>query len=77
MRKKYNQLFKEWIIKAQEDEKAVKALLREKVSFSVACFLSQQIAEKSLKAFLVANNKEAPKIHQLERLIGLCAKIKS
>ena len=75
MTAKYNKLFKEWIVRAQDDEVAAQTLLKEKVSFGVSCFLSQQVAEKSLKAFLVANNKEFPKIHQIERLIGLCSDI--
>lgn len=65
----------EWLKKSQEDEEAVKALSKEKVSFSVICFLSQQIAEKCLKAYLAEYDLRIPKIHQLEKLLGECKKI--
>jgi len=37
--------------------------------------LSQQLAEKCLKAYLAENNLRVPKIHQLEKLLGECKKI--
>ena len=42
---------------------------------STACFLSQQMAEKYFKAFLIAKNREFPKIHLLDSLLELCIKI--
>ena len=36
------------------------------------CFLSQQIAEKYLKAFLISQELKFPKIHQLDLLLGRC-----
>jgi len=38
----------------------------------VVCFLCQQAAEKYLKAFLVYNDQEPPKTHDLTELTKLC-----
>jgi HEPN domain-containing protein len=38
-----------------------------------ACFACQQSVEKLLKAFLLAHNAVPPKIHDLVRLVGMCA----
>ena len=65
----------QWLRKAQDDELAINAILKEKVSFATVCFLSQQLAEKCIKAYLAENNKKILKIHQLERLLGICAEI--
>jgi len=65
----------EWIRKAQDDELSIKAILKEKGAPSTVCFLSQQMAEKFLKAYLINKQREFPKIHHLERLLGLCKEI--
>ena len=39
------------------------------------CFLSQQAAEKALKAFLLYNDVEAPYTHDLSELCKACIKI--
>lgn len=62
----------EWLRKAQNDEFAVQAIIKENVSYEVACFLAQQVAEKCLKAYLAEHDKRIPKIHQLEKLLGDC-----
>jgi len=72
-----NKLKLEWIRKAEEDELSIKVILKENGAPSTACFLSQQMAEKYLKAFLIASNKEFPKIHLLDSLLELCIKIDS
>lgn len=63
----------EWLKKAQEDSLAAEHLIKDKISFGVVCFLSQQAAEKSLKAFLAYQNAEIPKIHHLGKLLLLCS----
>lgn len=65
-------IFQEWFEKADEDELSINAILTEKGAPSTACFLSQQMAEKYLKGFLVYRKKEFPKIHQLEKLLNTC-----
>ena len=74
--KKNLSLFKEWILAAQDDEKAVSAILKEE-SFppNPVCFFSQQIVEKILKGFLVFSGVDFPKIHRLEKLLILCKDI--
>ncbi|MDP2642464.1 MAG: HEPN domain-containing protein [Candidatus Peregrinibacteria bacterium] len=67
---------KEWLKKAHQDEISVLALLKNNIgSPSVVCFLSQQMAEKLLKAYLVHKVKDFPKIHQLDRLVKMCTEI--
>ena len=41
----------------------------------IICYLSQQSAEKMIKGFLVANDVEPPKIHDLRRLCEICISI--
>ena len=66
------ELFHKWVAKAEEDLLAAANLLgHEAVLASVICFHSQQAAEKYLKAFLALHGKAAPRIHDLEALIGL------
>jgi len=70
------QLAKEWFLKAQDDELSIIDILEDKKgSPNTVCFLSQQMAEKYLKGFLVFHQKRFPKIHHLDTLINLCKKI--
>lgn len=69
-------LTKEWIKKAEEDELTVQSLLKHRDGApSSVCFISQQIAEKYLKACLVFHKKKFPKTHLLEHLLELCLDI--
>lgn len=64
---------KEWIKRATEDELSAEVILKEEGgSPNTVCFLSQQMAEKHLKAFLVYNKKWYPRIHPLDKLWELC-----
>ncbi len=58
----------EWFKKAGDDEISIKAILIGGGGFSTACFLSQQLAEKYLKGFLVFHSKTFPKVHDLLEL---------
>lgn len=58
----------EWIAKAEEDELSVNAILSGGGHASTACFLSQQMAEKSLKAALAFYAKPLRKVHDLLQL---------
>ena len=53
-----------WLRQAKADLKAAKANLDNGI-FYVAAFLSQQCAEKSLKAFLLEKTREIPQTHNL------------
>lgn len=63
----------EWFKKASEDELSARAILKNREGApGTVCFLSQQMAEKYLKAYLVYKSKSFPKVHQLDRLVRLC-----
>jgi HEPN domain-containing protein len=76
--KKNPQLAKEWFLRAQDDELSIKDILEDRQgSPNTVCFLSQQMAEKYLKGFLVFHRKRFPKIHHLDKLLNLAKKIDS
>ena len=75
MKKNNKNLAQEWFEKAKDDERSIEAILKNGGSFSTACFLSQQMAEKYLKGFLVYHNKRFPKIHDLLDLSRRCEEI--
>jgi len=58
---------KPWFRKAEEDELSARATLKEGHP-STVCFLSQQMAEKYLKALLIAHSTRFQKIHDLLQL---------
>lgn len=65
--------WEKWFLKGEQDEHSAKDLLvNEMGSPSTICFLSQQMAEKFLKGYLVEKQKRFPKIHQLDALRKLC-----
>ncbi|MDP2945921.1 MAG: HEPN domain-containing protein [bacterium] len=74
-----NKIVREWFLSAQDDEWLIENTIKEDKDWppNPICFLSQQLAEKSLKGFLAFSKQEAPKAHQLEELIKLCAKVDS
>ena len=65
----------EWFSKAGDDYKSAKVVLEEGGYYGTTCFLSQQIAEKYLKGFLVFHNKKFQKIHDLVKLLNECKKV--
>jgi HEPN domain-containing protein len=64
-----------WLEKAAEDLNTVEILWDEDGPNTVICFHCQQCAEKALKSFLVAQKKEPPKTHDLEKLLSLATEI--
>lgn len=62
-----------WLRKAESDLVNAEMCLTAGRSFDTACFHAQQAAEKFLKAYLTAHRIEFPFIHNLEKLIELCA----
>ena len=50
------------------------ANIREEIWYG-ACFTAEQVAEKSLKAFLISRDKSVVKIHDLNALLARCAAI--
>ncbi|MDP8240561.1 MAG: HEPN domain-containing protein [Candidatus Hatepunaea meridiana] len=65
-----------WFDRADEDLMTVNTLLtHEKRATSAICFHSQQLAEKALKAYLIAHGKHIERTHDLTRLVDLCAEL--
>ncbi len=67
-------LVDEWVEKAEGDFNAAgrELRVRKNPAYHVSCFLSQQSAEKYLKALLERQNQYTPKIHRLIDLLELC-----
>lgn len=63
--------------KAESDLTTAKLCLDSGLSLDASCFHSQQAAERALKAYLVSQSIEAPRIHNIEKLAGLCESIDS
>jgi HEPN domain-containing protein len=65
-----------WIGKADNDFLSAQYLAKNlhPAPIEVICFHCQQAAEKYLKCFLVYNDQEPPKIHDLVELAKLCGK---
>ena len=68
------EITKEWVDKADDDFYSAELLLHsgEHPMPGNSCFHSQQCAEKYLKAFLVENEIDFPRTHQLMVLLELC-----
>lgn len=62
-----------FIRKAESDLDNAVTCLTANRALDTVCFHSQQAAEKMLKAYLTAHSIEYPFIHNLEKLIDLCA----
>lgn len=66
----------EWIDRAVEDEASAAGILSHKEGApSTVCFLSQQLAEKSLKALLLYHDIPPPKVHDLLQLETLASSL--
>ncbi len=69
-----DQLWQEWVKKADENELNIKSILKHRDGTSNwVGFLAQQMAEKYLKALLVFHKRGYPKIHDLLRIASLIA----
>jgi HEPN domain-containing protein len=63
-----------WLRLAREDLAAARHLANAAhLPHRVACLLAQQAAEKAVKAVLVAEDMDPPKLHDLRRLLERCA----
>jgi len=64
-----------WIQRAENDILTARHLAENMrpVPMEIVCFHCQQAAEKYLKAFLIWNNQEPPKTHDLIELAKLCS----
>jgi HEPN domain-containing protein len=66
-------LVRGWLLKAKSDIANAEMCLASNQALDTACFHAQQAAERSLKAYLIANDIDFPFIHNLEKLLELCA----
>jgi HEPN domain-containing protein len=64
-----------WLRKADSDLANAELCLAAGKSLDTACFHCQQAAEKSLKAYLIANKAEFPFVHDLKRLLDVCSRL--
>lgn len=63
-----------WLQKAESDLAAAELCIAAGKALDAACFHCQQTAEKSFKAWLVARETAFPFVHDLGKLLTLCAK---
>jgi HEPN domain-containing protein len=77
MNDELREYIKNWLFRANEDLAVCKELLKmDSLSFnSSICFHAQQSVEKFLKAFLVANEIDFPKTHDVDFLLIECKKL--
>jgi|SRR3989344_1035187 len=69
---KYEADVKNWLLKAEEDLKWARSTLRGRF-YTQVCFVAQQVAEKSLKAFLLSCDVVPLKTHSLPVLLKECS----
>ncbi|GMO25926.1 MAG: hypothetical protein Pg6A_13230 [Termitinemataceae bacterium] len=72
-----NEELRQWFEKADHDLLAAEylATMHYPRPDEIICVHCQQAAEKYLKGFLFQNNVEPPKIHNLQKLLGLCEEL--
>lgn len=72
-----NALAAEWVQKAEGDLNTAGRELRARhhPNYDAGCFHAQQSAEKYLKAFLVTQDIDPPRTHNLVALLGLCVSL--
>lgn len=68
-------LAKEWFDSVNSDFSYAEVGLKEEKIFPQIAFLSQQVAEKFLKGYLILNGVEPSRIHELPKILGECVKI--
>jgi len=67
----------EWLQIAYDDYDSAKFLYDNKTPkpLEIICYHCQQAAEKALKAFICAHDKDIPKTHEVKRICKQCAEI--
>ena len=68
-------LVHEWLKYSQNDLISAKHLYEDlhPKQTEISCYLSQQCAEKALKGYILYNDTEPPKTHNLVELCQICA----
>lgn len=72
-----NDYLKNWIFRANEDIAVIENLFKSEPELfaSSICYHAQQAVEKFLKAYLVFQNIDFPKTHDLDFLLLECKKV--
>lgn len=65
-------LVQEWISKADEDTEFATSVMEVSHHYAQICFHFHQAAGKYLKAYIIANDLEFKRIHDLPVLLNLC-----
>ena len=73
MKKSRADLARGLLRKSDSDLENARTCLAAGRALDTICFHAQQAAEKALKAYLVAHDVEFPYIHNVEKLIAVCA----
>ena len=63
---------KRWMEQAEHDFQSAKNNLEKVAFYSDACFMSEQAAQKALKAYLFFKGKRYIPIHSVNELVNLC-----
>jgi HEPN domain-containing protein len=66
------QIIREWLDKADEDFDFAESVLEDSSFYAQICFHFHQAVEKYLKAFIVGNDLDFRKIHDLQVLLKSC-----
>jgi len=74
-----NELLQEWLDKGNDDLRSAEYLstMQHPTPDEIICYHCQQSAEKYLKSYLVLNDIEPPKIHNLKELMEMCEQLNS
>lgn len=73
MRPEFREEAEWWLRQAESDYSALEILLQAG-KYDLVCFLSQQVAEKALKAYLLLQGEELPPTHSIARLCTLASR---
>ena len=74
MTQETKEFIEKWLEKANDDLLVINKLTEnEIIASSSVCFHAQQLVEKVLKSFLIANGKEIRKTHNIEFLLSECS----
>ena len=67
----------QWLFRANEDISVIDSLVSQNIEHytSSICFHAQQAVEKFLKAFLIYQDHDFPRTHDLDFLLAECQKI--
>jgi len=63
---------KNWLEKAAEDYLFASSIISETTFYAQVCFFFQQAAEKYLKAYIIRDELEFKKVHDLTELLRIC-----